>query len=145
MKTIKTLAEELKISKQKLYRYIKDKHINDVVVIDGKFLVNDSLEKTLKKTFKELRSSNNGTEKPHQSYASKQHHKSNQISANDAEMIKFLKDELKRAHDRNDHLQKMLENQQILMLRDKEKLDYIENANELKRSNKWWSIIKKRR
>lgn len=145
MKTIKTLAEELKISKQKLYRYIKDKHINDVVVIDGKFLVNDSLEKTLKKTFKELRSSNNRTEKPHQNSASTQHHKSNQNSEFDTDMIRFLKDELKRAHDRNDHLQKMLENQQILMLRDKEIIESLESKSDNTSEKKWLGIFKKRR
>lgn len=144
MKTIKTLAEELKISKQKLYRYIKDKHINDVVVIDGKFLVNDSLEKTLKKTFKELMASNNRNEKPHQTSASKQHHKSNQNSAFDTDMIRFLKDELKRAHDRNDHLQKMLENQQILMLRDKEIIESLESKSDDSPSKKWWNFKKRR-
>ncbi len=144
MKTIKKLAEELKISKQKLYRHIKDNHINDVVVVDGKFLVNDSLEKTLKRAFKDSISANNRKQKLNQDSASTPHHKSNQNSAIDSEMIKFLKDELKRAHDRNDHLQKMLENQQILMLRDKEKIERLENKTE-QNKKKWFGIIKKRR
>lgn len=40
-------------------------------------------------------------------------------------MIKFLKDELNREHDRNDHLQKMIENQQVLMLKNQEILEII--------------------
>lgn len=45
-------------------------------------------------------------------------------------MIKFLKDELKRAHDRNDHLQKMIENQQVLMLKNQEMFDLLKEQYE---------------
>lgn len=126
MKTIKKLADELKISKQKLYRYVKEKHINDVVVVDGKFLIDDTLEKALKKAFKTSKTKDNSTDKVHHNSESKPHQISHQNKDSDAEMIKFLKEELKRAHDRTDHLQKMLENQQILMLKNQERLENLE-------------------
>lgn len=62
----------------------------------------------------------------HHNSESKPHQISHQNKDSGAEMIKFLKEELKRAHDRTVLLQKMLENQQILMLKNQERLEKLE-------------------
>ncbi|MDD5842300.1 MAG: NAD(P)-binding domain-containing protein, partial [Solobacterium sp.] len=50
----KALADELNISKQKLYRYIKKNHINDVHHDAGVMYIDDALESAIKSVFQDF-------------------------------------------------------------------------------------------
>lgn len=130
-KTIKQVADDLKINKQKLYRYIKRNHINDVHQVKSVIYIDDALERTLKSIF--LKSS--------ASFDVHQNHIND--TSNDAEIINLLKKELEKSHKRNEHLQKLLENQQVLTLKAQEKVEILESKKEYidddeeKKKRKW--------
>lgn len=52
-KTIKQLADELGIDKQKVYRYVKKNHINDVHHDTGVMYIDEAVEKLIKSHFSE--------------------------------------------------------------------------------------------
>lgn len=128
-KTIKQLADELGVSKQKLYRYIKKNHIIDVHQVESVIYIDDALESTLKSMFFKNTTSSDS----HQKHI-------NDLS-NDAEIINLLKNELEKSHKRNEHLQQLLENQQILTLKAQEKIEVLESKKEYideeKKKSKW--------
>lgn len=50
-KTIKQIADELRLNKQKIYRYIKREHINEVHQINGMMYYDDVAENIIKQAF----------------------------------------------------------------------------------------------
>lgn len=94
MKTIRQLAEELGISKQKVYRYIKKNCINEALQRNGMMYYDEAVENLLKMEFLKNVTS------------SKVHHEAFQNSSNDAGMMQFLK------------LQLQVKDQQIEQLQD---------------------------
>ena len=57
-KTIKQIAAELKIDKQKVYRYVRKNHINDVHQKNGMMWCSDAVETSIKQHFIENTASN---------------------------------------------------------------------------------------
>lgn len=94
MKTIKQLAEELGISKQKVYRYIKKNCINEALLRNGMMYYDEAVENLLKMEFLK------------NVISSKVHHEAFQTASNDAGMMQFLK------------LQLQVKDQQIEQLQD---------------------------
>ena len=113
MKTIKQVAEEIGISKQKLYRYVKAHHINDVHRIESTIYIDDALENELYQHF------NNST-------ASADAH---QNISNDA-VIDTLMMQLKKKDEQIEKLQQLLDQEQQLHLQTQNKLMLLEHKEE---------------
>ena len=123
MKTIKQLSEELKISKQKLYRYIKANHINEVHHDAGVIYIDETLESLLKQHFLDT----------------EVHHDTNQTVLNDTVLIhslelqiEQLKEQLKEKDRQIERNQELLKNQQVLTLQANQKIELLENKEEEK-------------
>lgn len=113
MKTIKQVADELGISKQKLYRYIKSHHINDVHRIESTMYIDDILENKLKQHFNENAASTD----------------SHQNTSNDA-VIDTLMMQLKKKDEQIEKLQQLLDQEQQLHLQTQNKLMLLEHKEE---------------
>ena len=123
MKTIKQLSDELKISKQKLYRYIKANHINEVLHDAGVIYIDETLESLLKQHFLDT----------------EVHHDTNQTVLNDTVLIhslelqiEQLKEQLKEKDRQIERNQELLKNQQVLTLQANQKIELLENKEEEK-------------
>ena len=123
MKTIKQLSDELKISKQKLYRYIKANHINEVHHDAGVIYIDETLESLLKQHFLDT----------------EVHHDTNQTVLNDTVLIhslelqiEQLKEQLKEKDRQIERNQELLKNQQVLTLQANQKIELLENKEEEK-------------
>lgn len=103
MKTIKQIADEIGIDKQKIYRYIKKEHINDVHREAGVMYIDDALESIISKEFIE----------------NEVHHDVNQKHINEAEndvLIEMLKKELDSKNEQILNMQKLLDQEQQLRM-----------------------------
>ena len=101
MKTIKQVAEELEISKQKLYRYIKSHHINDAHQTASVIYIDDVLESKLKQHFLS------------ETVSDDVHHDAHQTASNDA-VIEALLMQLQKKDEQIETLQKLLDQEQQL-------------------------------
>ena len=101
MKTIKQVAEELEISKQKLYRYIKSHHINDAHQTASVIYIDDVLERKLKQHFLS------------ETVSDDVHHDAHQTASNDA-VIEALLMQLQKKDEQIETLQKLLDQEQQL-------------------------------
>ena len=120
-KTIKQVADEIGISKQKLYRYIKANHINEVHHDVGVIYIDDALESLLKQHFLD-----NDT-----------HRDAHQNTSNDIVLIQsleaqieLLKDQLKKKDEQIVKSQELLKNQQVLTLQANQKIELLEQKEE---------------
>lgn len=123
MKTIKQVSDELKISKQKLYRYIKANHINEVHHNAGVIYIDETLETLLKQHF----------------FKNDIHHDTHQSISNDTALIQSLeaqieqlKEQLKEKDRQIERNQELLKNQQVLTLQANQKIELLENKEEEK-------------
>ncbi|MEM1486445.1 hypothetical protein V6615_16525 (plasmid) [Oscillospiraceae bacterium PP1C4] len=87
MKTIKEIADFLSIDKQKVYRYIRKYHINDVYQENGVIYLDDAQETLVKKAL--------CNDEPHQGSASEAHHEAHQSASLDT-VIDALQEQLKQ-------------------------------------------------
>ena len=101
MKTIKQVAEELEISKQKLDRYIKSHHINDAHQTASVIYIDDVLESKLKQHFLS------------ETVSDDVHHDAHQTASNDA-VIEALLMQLQKKDEQIETLQKLLDQEQQL-------------------------------
>lgn len=101
MKTIKQVAEELEISKQKLYRYIKSHHITDAHQTASVIYIDDVLESKLKQHFLS------------ETVSDDVHHDAHQTASNDA-VIEALLMQLQKKDEQIETLQKLLDQEQQL-------------------------------
>lgn len=124
MKTIKQLADDLGISKQKLYRYIKTNHINDVHRIESTIYIDDALENKLYQHFNENTTSADA----------------HQTTSNDA-VIEALLTQLKTKDEQIEKLQQLLDQEQQLHLQTQNKLLLLEHKEEEQQEEKkgFWS------
>lgn len=127
MKTIKNVADELGISKQKLYRYIKSNYINEVHHETNVMYIDDVLENKLKQHFKSIET----------------HHDTTQNTSNDTQviqslndMISHLKEQIKEKDKQLEMNQELLKNQQILTLQANQKIELLEHQEEEKEEYK---------
>lgn len=123
MKTIKNVADEIGISKQKLYRYIKANYINEVHYDANVIYIDDVLESKLKQHF----------------IYNDTNHNTNQSTSIDVEliqalndMISQLKEQIKEKDKQLEVNQELLKNQQILTLQANQKIELLEHQEEQK-------------
>ena len=120
MKTVKQLADELNISKQKLYRYIKKNHISDVHHDAGVMYIDDALESTIKSAFEQ----------------SEAHHEAHQNHINDAvfdALLKQLEEKDKQINELNQRLaesNKLLDQEQQLNGNNQKRLEELTANNQ---------------
>ena len=113
-KTIKQIADDLQVDKQKVYRYIKANHINDVhheALQKGKTKYYDEVAQTqIRKAFETKSTSKRSTSKS----TSKVHHE----ALNEAllDTIDMLKNELKTKNEQIENLHTLLDQEQKLRL-----------------------------
>jgi len=103
MKTIKQIADEIGIDKQKVYRYVKKNHINDVHQKDGVMYIDDVVETIIYKEFD----------------VNDAHHDVHQNHINDAVddvLVEILKKELDSKNEQILNMQKLLDQEQQLRM-----------------------------
>ena len=123
-KTLKQIADELNISKQKVYRYVKDNHINEAVQDGQVKRYDEAVQQQIKSHFLK----NEPHHEPHQ----KPHH--------DAVYDALLK-QLEIKDKQIEQLQLLLNQQQKLQALNQQKIELLEQKNEVSKKH-WWSLKK---
>lgn len=148
MKTIKQIADELGVSKQKVYRYIVKNHITASSEVKQSKLYDDVAEKMIKQGILD--------DEPHQ----KSHHESHQNRMSDA-VLELLRNELEqkneqlREKDRQimekdqqiEQLHKVIDQEQQLRMVTERKFQLIEQQKDQEEPDtseekKWWQFWK---
>lgn len=125
-KTIKQIADELKIDKQKVYRFIKKHCINEAHQKDGIMYYDEAVQKLIISHFIQNTTS------------SEAHQSTSNDAVNDAVLKQFeavietLKIQLEAKDKQLEQMQKLLDQQQQLNLMDKQKVLQIEEKAH------WW-------
>lgn len=138
-KTIKQIADEIGIDKQKIYRWIKKNCINDVHQKNGVIYIDDAVEILLIKRF---------NQEVHQEV----HQNRINDVAND-ELIFLLRQELDVKNQQIFNMQKLLDQEQKLRMLSEQKVLFLESENskikseeiinqELNLKKRWWSFFK---
>jgi len=111
-KTIKEIADDLDIDKQKVYRFIKSNHINEVHRDASTFYYDEAAEKLIKEHFVGKNVS----------------HDASRFTSVDTvnDEVEFLRNELKHRTAQMDMLQKLLDQQQQLTLQANKKIEQLE-------------------
>jgi len=103
MKTIKQIADEIGIDKQKIYRYVKKNHINDVHQKNGVMYIDEVIETIIYKEF----NANDAHHDVHQNHINE---------AVDDVLIEILKKELDSKNEQILNMQKLLDQEQQLRM-----------------------------
>lgn len=123
-KTLKEIADELNISKQKVYRYVKDNHIIEAVQNGQAKQYDEAVQEQIKQHFSK--------NEPHQ----KPHREAHQNRINDAVYEALIKQlEIKDAQ--IEKLQTLLDQEQQLNALNQQKLQLLENKETVKKH--WWN------
>lgn len=147
-KTIKQIADELGIDKQRVYRYIKKNHINEAHQKNGVMYYNEAVESSIKQAFSQ--------KEPHQASASSD--TVIDVLVKQSEMLKKeleIKNEELREKDRqiaekdrqlnavHEMLvtnQKLLDQQQQLTALQEKKLQLFDQKNMEQEKRHWWQF-----
>lgn len=135
-KTLKEIADELGIDKQKVYRYVKKNHINEVLQSASVKQYDEVAQKQIISHFLKQNSINE---------AHQNHFKS---TSNDAVYDALLKQletkdkQIQRLQDENDNLQKLLDQEQQLNAMAQQKLQLLEQKQEEPPKRKWYEFFK---
>lgn len=123
-KTLKQIADELNISKQKVYRYVRDNHINEAVQDGQTKRYSEAVQQQIKSHFLK--------NKPH--YES--HHEPHHDAVYDA-LLKQLEIKDKQI----EQLQQLLDQEQKLNGMNQQKIELLEQKNEEHKKH-WWNLKK---
>lgn len=127
-KTIKQIADELGISKQRVYRYIKNNHINEAHQKNGVMYYNEVAETVIKSAFNKNDTSNDAHQDSHQTT-------SNDIGLKQFEVIiDTLKKQIETKDSQINQLQQLLDQQQRLTLAQLEQKEILQIENK----KPWW-------
>lgn len=126
-KTIKQIADELGISKQKVYRFIKKEHINESHQENNVMYYDDTAQNLINNYFTKKECINES----HQNHINE--------TVNDT-LIEMLKKELENKNKQISELQKLLDQQQQLQLQQQKSIPVMTEKLSL-----WNKIIKKRK
>ena len=124
MKTLKQIADEIGVSKQRVYRFIKKNHINDVHHEAGIIYISDTLEELIKSHFQK-----NNTH--HDTY-----HNCINDTMNDAVLntlinqIKEKDNQMQELNNRLAEVNGMLENEQKMNGHNLQRLHELTNTNQ---------------
>lgn len=99
MKTTKQIADDIGVSKQRIYRYIKKHHIKESQQENGVMYYDDVAENLIKQAFSEMDEHQGSTSEAHQEHI------------NDT-LIDILREELERKDKQISELQKIIVKQQ---------------------------------
>lgn len=139
-KTIKQIADELNVDKQKVYRFIKSHHINEALreahQKNNVKYYDEAAQTQIRKAFETKSTSKRSTSKS----TSKVHHE----TLNEAllDTIDMLKNELKTKNEQIENLHTLLDQEQKLRLVAEEKVLKIEDKEEHKK--RFFSFFKKK-
>lgn len=117
MKTIKQIADDLGLDKQKVYRYIKKNHINEAHQKGQVMWFDDAVESSIKKAFFSKTASN------------EPHHDAVQTTLNDtvSDVVDaVLLDQIKLLQEENRELRKLLSQEQELHARLQDRIKLLE-------------------
>lgn len=137
-KTIKQIADELNVNKQRVYRYIKKNHITEAHQKNGVMYYDENAQKQITSYFRRVEIENITSEK---SLASA----SFDVLLKQSEM---LKNELEAKNEQIAQLQKLLDQQQQLNAMTAQKLEMLEQkeADEVppqeNKEKPWWQFWK---
>lgn len=145
MKTIKQIADELGVDKQKVYRYIKknqireahQKYINEALQKNGVKYYDEAVETLIKQSFCEDSASNEAHREVHQNHINE--------AVFDALMKRFeaVEKELEDKNNQIEYLHKLLDQEQQLRMVTEQKLQLIEQQEETAEDKKaWWKFWK---
>lgn len=130
-KTIKQIADELQVDKQKVYRYIKSHHINEAHreahQKNNVKYYDEAAQTQIRKAFETKSTSKRSTSKS----TSKVHHEAVNEALNDT--IKLLQNELAMKNQQIENLHTLLDQEQKLRLVAEEKVLKIEEKSEPKK------------
>lgn len=119
MKTIKQVADDLKVSKQAIRNVIEKLGLQGSLQKNAnRFLINEKQENLIKSEF--YNKNENKSAKESTIYNEKQN--------------AFYENIIKEQQEQIKHLQKLLENQQVLTLQANQKIEFLENVQEPKKS-----------
>ena len=133
MKTIKQIADELGISKQRVYRYIKQNHINEAHQTASLMWFDDVVVTLIKRHFFD------------DTVSSDVHHDAHQSASNDAvvdvliDQIEMLKKQTEIKDKQIETLMNQMENMQVLLKQEQDNILKIES-----RKNPFFKRILKR-
>ena len=140
-KTIKQIADELNVDKQKVYRYIKANHISEVhhePLQKNKVKHYDEVAQAqIKKAFAEKTTSKRS--------ASKSTSKAHQDTLNEAllDTIKMLQEELKKKNEQIDNLHTLLDQEQKLRLVAEDMIHALEDKEEEEPKTRFFQFWRK--
>lgn len=136
-KTTKQIADELKIDKQKVYRYIKRNHIKEVNQSESVKYYDEAVQKHIKQYFEANRSTSNET---HQNTS-----KAHQSASSDI-VLETLIEQLKEKDKQIAELQKLIDQEQQLRMAEHKRIleleDKVQQSEEEAQKKKWWKIKK---
>jgi len=134
-KSIREIAEELNVDKQKVYRFIKKNHINEVHQNHIKTTSVKQYDEAVQKQIKQGIFKNEA----HQ----KSHHEAHQNHINDVvldvvlKQSEMLKKELEEKNKQINELQKLLDQEQQLRMAEHQRVLQLEEKNDSKKKF-WW-------
>lgn len=140
-KTIKQIADELQIDKQKVYRYIKANHINEALreahQKNNVKYYDEAAQMQIKKAFAEKSTSHQTASKS----TSKVHHE----SVNEAllDTIEMLKNELKVKNEQIEKMHVLLDQEQKLRLIAEDMIHALEDKEEEEHKKRFFRFWKK--
>ncbi len=124
-KSLKEIADELGIDKQKVYRYIKSNHINEALQDGQVKRYDEAVQEQIKGHFSKNVTTSRSTSKPH--------HEAHHEAVNDA-VVDALREELKAKNEQIRTINEALINAQKLHLLAEQKLAMIEDKSQEEQS-----------
>lgn len=128
-KTIKQIADEIGIDKQKVYRYIKKNHINEALNDKGVMYYDEISQRLIKREFATNKSSNSDSKSDFNDV----------IIDTLLSQFSMLKDELDSKNIQIAEMQKLLDQEQQLRMAEHQRVLQLEEKKEKK---SWWKFNK---
>lgn len=146
IKTTKQIADELQVSKQQVYRFIKKNEIKEVLQRNGKMYYDEAVQELIKQNFRENEAHRESIHEAHQKHFQ---NASSEAGQNDLkEVIEILKQQLEAKDKQISELNKALDQQQQLNLKTLEELEQTREEKQLlleskeaEAKKKWWQKL----
>ena len=126
--TTKEIADELKIDKQKVYRYIKKNCINEALQKNGVKYYDEAVQTQIKQAFLESKALHEA------------HHEAHQNHINEA-VIDVLKSQLEAKDRQIAEMQKLLDQEQQLRMAEHQKILLLEQQEQEKQPKGFWHKV----
>jgi AcrR family transcriptional regulator len=130
-KTLKEIADELGISKQKVYRYVKENHINEAVQDGQVKRYDEAAQQKIKSHFSNKEPHQRSTSEPHQ----------NAIYDAVLKQLEIKDRQIADLNHRLEDMQKLLDQEQKLNAFNQQKIEFLEQKDNEPPKKKWWNIF----